>query len=87
MKLKYYRKPRPVFVNWLDASNFGKPWHDQDSLQKEAADFNRSIRTLGYLIGRDKRSLYFAKSVSSDMQYSQVFSIPRGFIGNIRKVK
>jgi hypothetical protein len=78
---------RLVEVEWRDACTHSA-WEDANVHREKARDIERKLlRSVGYLVRCNRRSVTIAQSMSSMTQYvSDSITIPRGEVRSIRQL-
>jgi hypothetical protein len=77
-------KKRPIVeVWWLDSHAWERPWIEMDQRPPHSA---AACKSVGYLIEKDKHFVIVSQSMGDD-EYGGAFSIPRGCIVKIRRLK
>lgn len=75
---------RPVLVEWWDAHAATSAWTPRDEVDTE----RRVIRTVGFLIGRDRDHLMVAQSLDDATEHvDQVLKIPRPVVLRWRRLR
>lgn len=74
------KRARPVLVTWRDATQFAEGWVPVAETKKYEPSL---VRTVGFIVRRDRRYLVLAQSVANDGDVIGVFMIPRGFIERV----
>lgn len=74
-------KPKPVLIDWMDASHFDEGWQLKSSINLDGGDgYTYSI---GWLIKQDRKWYYLADTNADGCVYLAGKKIPRKMVNKI----
>jgi hypothetical protein len=80
-----FTKFPPVEIIWNDAYSKNGWKCDQDI--REMAQRGIVCKSVGYLVRESKKYMVLAHGLSEDNNFQDLFSIPKGCIRSVRKIK
>ena len=76
-------KHKVVEVDWVDITSYSE-WKDEHDAQKVQPT---SIKSVGYLVNKDKKNIRFAMSICKDGGMAPVKVIPMGVVKKVRRIR
>lgn len=80
-----FKNPKIIEVVWEDA------WSESGWFmlgeEKESVEKSIIVRSIGYLLAKNKYRILMARSLSSDNTCADIFAIPKVCIKSIRPIK
>lgn len=72
-----------VEVEWVDITSYSN-WKDPN----EAGNIKPTgVKTVGYLVNKDKKNIRVAMSVTEDLDMAPVKVIPLGVVTRVRRIR
>ncbi len=80
-----------VWVEWIDSTMKLPVWFPTKKMLDETKEPNDKFHTVSYLVNQNKKEYVFASSVHFDndgvINFGQVFTIPKGCVITMKKIK
>lgn len=84
-------KYQAVYIEWIDSVMKLPVWHSCDDLLGITKDISSIMHTIGYLVNENKNEYVLSGSIHFDggeaIQFGQVFTIPKGCVLKMQKIK
>lgn len=89
--IKNSAEDKIVFVEWLDSISQAQVWFSPDTIRDTFKEPTDKIYTIAYLIHQNKKEYIFASSAHCTedgvINFGKIFTIPKGCIVKIKKIK
>ncbi len=84
-------KYQAVYIEWLDSTMRLPAWHSTGNLIEETRQPQDTFKTVAFLVSQNKHEYILANSIHLSegdvIQFGQVFTIPKGCVTLIKKIK
>jgi hypothetical protein len=90
MKKPITKNVNLVEIDWIDSTQNVQVWHNLDDIIKEETESKEVMKSVGYLIHKDKRKHLLANSLHYDNtgklanRVGSIFTIPTGCVIKIK---
>jgi hypothetical protein len=76
-------------VIWMDSTyHFDRAWYNSShfkEIRKRSEDY--PIKSTGYFLGKTKKTICMCSGITSGNEYGGIYTIPRGCIIRMRRIK